>query len=982
MPSQLQACLFGFPSLTWQGKALAVTSQKALACLYFLALNNREVNRDELVELLWGVGYGRNLRQMLTMLRQIESAKEWLSDGDPLQLKVECDVTQFSEAVQNEAYEEALLLYKGPLLEGFKVTTAFAFQDWLTLERERLQELYMHCLSARAAELEQEGQLPEALLLLKKLVLFDPLEEDYHRRVMYLEWKQGNVKQALRQFEELRRILAQDLGLEPVASTLALFESIRSQSASPSFVVEGAGHFVGREQELAELEGLLKSQRLVSLLGPGGVGKTRLAKAFAQSSELSKSTRVVFVSLASLRDSRFIPAAIANSLRIAFKGPTDPLLQLAEALKTEPTVLILDNLEQLLAAAEMVKTLLAKVDHLKLLISSRRALELEQEHKFFVQGLAAPKDEHDPDAAATDAVRLFVRAAHAIDPSFTLSNDNKRAIFRICGLLQGLPLGLELAAGWLRFYDCHALEETLRSDVLQLENPGLALQERHSSLRYVIEHSWICLTESEKRVLASLAVCRGGFDLQAARVIAGADLKLLSSLVNQSLLRLNSQGRYERHPLVYAFSYERLQILPSSEEIAERHARHYLKVLNDQRSAIMGKTPAPALQRVEGDFENIRAAWLFAARASWHEALQEAIDTLSLYADMRVRFHDAIDLFDDTLAKLEASPAAKRTQAFLLAAKGTHLYRLSRYQEALELADEAMQDTDLEDAELQDSLMRLKATCFYGLADYRKSKALFEEMVGYSRMHRLEQLSRDLRAVANLDCCLGAYKEAEALYNEAIELDKKNGYLVGLAINLNNLSELLILTGRFDEAKRCIEESFTYAQGSDIHLLPYLNLNKAQLAFAEQAFELAQEYALICQTQARDNGQLNLQSRSATLLAQLALQESKLALATEQLQTAVRLAATADSKASLMHAFVVQADLTLQTKDTELAVLYLKTVMQNPATEYADQDKAKTLLESLEGVAELIDSEQSSSLEVLIQKIVMTEDVTIERSLS
>ena len=489
--------------------------------------------------------------------------------------------------------------------------------------------------------------------------------------------------------------------------------------------------------------------------------------------------------------------------------------------------------------------------------------------------------------------------------------------------------------------------ETLASDALQLENPGLDLEERHSSLRQVMERSWLYLSEVETSVLASLAVCRGGFDVQAAWAVAAADTGTLSTLIDQSLLHLTPEGRYQRHPLVYAFSYEKLQVSGLAEAAGERHARYYLKELSRHRKAILGQTPGPALDQIELEFENIREAWTFAARAAWEEELLEAAETLSLYADMRARFHDALELFSKAIDSLEPKPETALTRARLLRDKGTHLYRLSRHEEALTLADEAM--AGIGDNEIAlDDVRRLKASCYYGLADYEGSRALFEESLHYARKHNPEQLSRDLRSVANLGVCLGHYEAAETHYKEAIALDKKNGYQIGLAINLNNLSELLITSGRLDEAEPMIEESLTYAQGVDVHLVPYLNLNRAVLAFNRADFDSAKNYAELCYNESKTYAQINLQSRSAALLAQIALKKQGLKEAHEYVRCAIRLAADANARASLMQVFIVQAQLALAEKNPERAAAYLSYVVEQRATEYSDKVRAEGLLETID----------------------------------
>ncbi len=976
MPSILQLNLLGTSSIVWQDRSLEINKQKAIACLYYLASNDKAISRDELAEILWSVGRLPNLRQLLYIIRRLDGAELWFEDGDPLSLnseQIDCDVVAFRQAVKAQDFEQALKLYKGPFLEEFRVRNAPNFQDWLELERTQLQSIYMQCLSTQAHTLEQAEKPQEALDLLETLVDLDPLNEDAHRRIMMLQWRAGNIKAALGQFESCRRVLAEELGLEPVSSTLKLFETIQTQadtsipvefeSTEASLQItpkEATLDFIGRQKEIAELDELFTKHRLVSIIGPGGMGKTSLATEFRQHSQLAQVKHTVFVSLSALRNTRFIAAAIANSLNISFKGPLDPLAQLTTALRHQEILLVLDNLEQLLDADVIVKTLLDDTTHLQILVTSRRVLGLQEEQTLYLQGLSFPEVD-DAQAIATDAVRFFVKSAHVVDASFLLSPNNQEAVFRICRLLQGLPLGLELAAGWLRFYDCEGLAELLEKDALELENPGLDLEERHTSLRYIMEHSWACLSEAEKSILSSLAVCRGGFTVQAARAVAGADISILSSLRHQSLLQTDGQGRYSRHPLVYEFSYEKLQTSAFLNQVSVHHARYYLNLLSEQNKNILGTTPGSALDLIEEEFENIHIAWLYAANAGWFEELLTASDTLSLYADMRVRFHDAIDLFDEAAQALETQEEGQVTRALILADKGSHLNRLNRHTEALALVNEAMQSIDVKNIVGQDRLLRLKGSCLYGLADYPKAKVIFEEILKFSKKHYPDQLSRDHRALANLEVCLGNYSSAETNYRKAIKLDRQNGYIIGLAINLNNLSELLILgnqSEQLNEAKAMIDESLAYVEGVDLHLVPYLNLNKAQLAFQQNEFDTAQHFAELCYKDAKTYAQVNLQSRSKTLLATIAHQQKQPDAAIKHSQQAMYIAAENNATASLMQAFIVYS----QLADKDTGVLFLQCAAENPASEYSDKQKAQQLLNRLE--LSTIDNAKQQSLSI------------------
>ncbi len=286
------ATLLGSPSLRWRGQDVVVTSRKGRALLYYLAAVDRPVARATLASLLWGEGRLNNVRQELAKLRRVVDANEWLRCGDEVQLSASSDVAAFEAAVAGDRLEEALKLWRGEFLEGFTVAGAVAFSDWVDAERRRLEELRRRALKGRAESLERAGDIPEALDLLHDLLALDPLDESAHRTAMRLEHARGNVQAALEQFERCRRSLMEELGLEPLAATSELarkiqagsqtrFPSTRPVAMPPRLVRPGV--LVGRDREWALLEQAWSERKGIFIVGPRGVGKTRLLLDFARS---------------------------------------------------------------------------------------------------------------------------------------------------------------------------------------------------------------------------------------------------------------------------------------------------------------------------------------------------------------------------------------------------------------------------------------------------------------------------------------------------------------------------------------------------------------------------------------------------------------------------------------------------------------------------------------------------------------------------
>lgn len=261
--------------------------------------------------------------------------------------------------------------------------------------------------------------------------------------------------------------------------------------------------------------------------------------------------------------------AVSDVLNITLQGHEAPHVQLARFLKGRTLLLVLDNFEHLLADLSLIRELLAHSPGVKLLVTSREPLNLQAEHLFDLQGLPVPAQAGGVEAS--DAVKLFVQSARQRQPEFALDDANSPVVSRICTLVGGLPLALELAAGWLRVLSPEDIAREIETGIDVLKTNTRDLPERHRSIRAVFDHSWALLTEAEQTVLRKLSVFRGGFNREAALEVAGASLHVLASLVDRSLLRTGPDGRYRRHPLVIQYAQERLA------EDAEEKARAVLR---------------------------------------------------------------------------------------------------------------------------------------------------------------------------------------------------------------------------------------------------------------------------------------------------------------------------------------------------------------------------------------------------------------------
>lgn len=379
---------------------------------------------------------------------------------------------------------------------------------------------------------------------------------------------------------------------------------------------------IGREREIQALCGLLcdEGQRLVTIVGLGGVGKTRVAQQVAFNLQTTFRDGAILVALGSIADIRNVPAAIAEALGVALQQVANARQRLLELLADRELLLLLDNFEHLLTPAAMgdealhlLSDILLHAPNVRLLVTSRERLRIQRERTFELQGLPIPSRQHPIESAA--AVLLFIERAQQVTGHFALTPDNRQAVAHICALLDGMPLAIELAAAWVRLLTCAEIVTEIQRNLDFLALSARDVPVRHHSMRAVFDYSWALLSAEERTTFAQLAVFRGGFRREAAQAVAGATLPLLAALIDKSLLRKSPWGanmRYEMHELVRQYAADHLAQREQLHQTAARHCDYVVGLLQRNLN-ILGNHQLHAIDELLPEMDNIRAAWQWAA---------------------------------------------------------------------------------------------------------------------------------------------------------------------------------------------------------------------------------------------------------------------------------------------------------------------------------------------------------------------------------
>ncbi len=649
--------------------------------------------------------------------------------------------------------------------------------------------------------------------------------------------------------------------------------------------------FIGREKELADIATRLARPdcRLLSLVGPGGIGKTRLAIQAASQQLHSFTHGVFFIPLTTVNSAESLALTVAENCKFSLQGAQAPKIQLLNYLGEKTMLLVLDNFEHLVAEAQFLLELLEHCPGLKILVTSLERLNVKGEWILEVAGLDYPDDSASRNLNAYSAVQLFVESASRHCPTFALTDANGRDLARICQLVQGVPLGIELAAAWVSTLSCAEIASEIERDLDFLTTSLRDVPERHRSLRAVFEHAWNSLAAEEQSILKVLSLFPAGFRREAAEQVASASLAQISELVCKSFLRRNPSGRYEMHALLRRYIGRELERAPAvAKKVQNSYCQYYGSFLRSRAEWLRGEKQKEVLDEISAEVDNAALAWQWAVAQTDVDVIGQATQSLFFFYDMQSRCQQGVELFARAAAALEAvcdrGPEVELVLAQVLARQARLCYRLTSYDQAQELFEKSIRIlTRLQAADelafayaylgdvcrvrgnydaargyLESSLSLSQAGDPYTRTLALNNLGIVASLQGrydeaeelYHKCLELHQTLGNRRGVTHVLNNLGGiaflqqdYARAKQLYQESLVIEKEIGELRGLAVALENLGEVACALGDYAEAKRIYQETLAIVREiGDHHQSAYtlLNLGKASRALGE--CRVAHEY--------------------------------------------------------------------------------------------------------------------------------------------
>ncbi len=678
-------------------------TDKVRALLVFLAMESDIPHRRESLATLlfpdWNDKQAAdNLRRTLHRLRSALSQHDpQLSDHlltitrttvqlNPSALRL--DAAQFRQTLGNRLGKSRLSeddverlavvanRYRGEFAAGLSLADAQPFEEWMLLQRIAFHQQALHVCDVLITAYENRGMIVEAQRYARQSLALEPWREEAHLHLIRLLASNDQKSEALAQVERCRQLLLEEMGMEPGEEIRALAAQIRAGQYRPvkpsdtplphsrlhRFPAQFTS-FLGRDAELQTIIARLRSPdcRMVTLVGAGGVGKTRLSVQSAQrlgsADGADFEDGLYFVDCAPLTRVEDLPSIIAITIDLVLQGGTPATDQIYAFLRDKSLLLVLDNVEQIIGCAADLASLLAACPRVKMLVTSREPLHIRAEWRYDIEGLETRG------GIESKAAQLFIQRARQVVPGFTPTAVDAAAIQQTVESIGGHPLAIELAATWLRLYDCRTIADEIARGLGFLETTLRDVPSRHRSMRVLFDHSWHLLTSAEQKTLRQLSVLRGEWTLPQGTAVANGTPRVLVTLADKSLIRRTHAGRYAIDELIRQFAFEHLEQDTEWSEVQTRCVTFFLRELTRHRAALTGMEPQSAVAALRADWINIRHAWTTAIFLRLWNILEAAIESYQMFIELTGFVADGLADLQALLEQVQSDPREERLTA-------------------------------------------------------------------------------------------------------------------------------------------------------------------------------------------------------------------------------------------------------------------------------------------------------------------------------
>jgi non-specific serine/threonine protein kinase len=862
------------------------------------------------------------LRHILWEAQQTIGEGWILAERETLELNpdadISLDVSQFESllaqsrdhqdpARRTPLLSEAVKLYRNHFLTGFSLKDASGFNEWAFAKSEELRHQLAGALLMLSEDYCSLGQLDQAIPFARRLITLDPLNEASHRQLMHLYIQAGQHSAALKQYQACEQILHRELGIDPQPETRELYKKIRKREIHPVPVQKQTekgtpphniplqlSSFIGREKEQKAISRLLASQRLVTLIGTGGIGKTRLALKVGEQLVYDFAHGVWFVELASLNDPALVPQAVSAVFDIVERSKKNLTEKLIDHLQSKTALLILDNCEHLIdACAQLAESLLKNCPDLKILATSREGLGLVGEASYRVPSLSVPKSEQEFDQLQDyEAIRLFVERARLSTGDFSLTEENSAVVVNICHRLDAIPLAIELAAARVNTLSVEQIGARLNESFKLLTGHGRARLERQQTLQASIDWSWNLLSDSERILLRRLSVFAGGWTLEAAESVCGPEgiefpavLDLTTQLVMKSLIVVDHGSadarRFHLLEMIRQYAGEKLIESRDEEKIRTLHLNYFLELSTKAQLELRGPSRVDWMERLNDERNNLRAAL--------HWAQKTDVEAGLLLSSRLLRYWESSNLREGTrwlesfLSKEEANgiPHAK---AYALHAYGSLLIWLQEFDKAHSIAQECLTlfqtMNDLEGA--VDALI-LFGNVFMFRYDPADAEKFGEQALALALS--LDDPWREATALYYLGWATRNYERMFSRWEKAASLFRKVGDQVSLANVLGWLGQFRVLNGDLELAETYLDEAMVLWQSNKrANIWDNTRLVRSQILLVRGNYEQAHAILEEIMVTAEETGNRMSQLWVKLRMAYVALRSGNLAEAHQLLR--------------------------------------------------------------------------------------------------